>query len=74
MNGPRSRPTLATCGRWVRKLETGRVEIVLFGEIDVGKSALINALVGQAVAEVDVRGGWRRSRGGLPRARCWECG
>ncbi len=44
----------------VRKLETGRVEIVLFGEIDVGKSALINALVGQAVTEVDVRGGWTR--------------
>jgi small GTP-binding protein len=44
----------------VRKLETGRVEIVLFGEIDVGKSALINALVGEAVTEVDVRGGWTR--------------
>lgn len=43
-----------------RKLEDGRVEIVLFGEIDTGKSALINALVGQAVAEVDVRGGWTK--------------
>jgi small GTP-binding protein len=43
-----------------RKLEMGRVEIVLFGEIDTGKSALINALVGQAVAEVDVRGGWTK--------------
>jgi len=43
-----------------RKLEMGRVEIVLFGEIDTGKSALINALVGKAVAEVDVRGGWTR--------------
>ncbi len=42
------------------KLEEGQVEIVLFGEIDTGKSALINALVGQAVAEVDVRGGWTR--------------
>ena len=29
-----------------RKLEMGRVEIVIFGEIDTGKSALINALVG----------------------------
>src|SRR5256885_1460113 len=28
-----------------KKLEEGRVEIVLFGEIDTGKSALINALV-----------------------------
>jgi GTPase len=43
-----------------RKLEQGRVEIVLFGEIDTGKSALINALVGKAVAEVDVRGGWTK--------------
>src|SRR4029078_11721584 len=43
-----------------RKLEQGRVEIVLFGEIDTGKSALINALVGQNVAEVDVRGGWTK--------------
>jgi small GTP-binding protein len=43
-----------------RKLEMGRVEIVLFGEIDTGKSALINALMGKAVAEVDVRGGWTK--------------
>jgi small GTP-binding protein len=43
-----------------RKLEMGHVEIVIFGEIDVGKSALINALVGQRVAEVDVRGGWTK--------------
>src|SRR5689334_15983019 len=42
------------------KLESGRVEIVLFGEIDTGKSALINALIGRAVAEVDVRGGWTK--------------
>ncbi len=44
----------------VQKLEAGRVEIVLFGEIDTGKSALINALVGREVAQVDVRGGWTR--------------
>ncbi|GMQ80122.1 MAG: DUF697 domain-containing protein [Planctomycetia bacterium] len=42
------------------KLQSGRIEIVLFGEISTGKSALINALVGQAVASVDVRGGWTR--------------
>jgi len=42
------------------KLEAGVVEIVVFGEIDTGKSALINALVGKAVAEVDVRGGWTK--------------
>ncbi|HUE69284.1 MAG TPA: GTP-binding protein [Pirellulaceae bacterium] len=42
------------------KLSSGRVEIVVFGEISTGKSALINALVGQAVASVDVRGGWTK--------------
>lgn len=44
----------------VRKLSAGRAEIVIFGEISTGKSALINALVGQAVASVDVRGGWTK--------------
>lgn len=39
------------------KLTSGRVDIVLFGEISKGKSSLINALIGQAVAKVDVRGG-----------------
>jgi len=42
------------------KLETGRVDIVVFGEISTGKSALINALVGQARTEVNVQGGWTR--------------
>ncbi|PHR94985.1 MAG: GTP-binding protein, partial [Blastopirellula sp.] len=42
------------------KLTSGRVEIVIFGEISTGKSALINALVGEAVSEVDVQGGWTK--------------
>lgn len=42
------------------KLLSGRVEIVIFGEISTGKSALINALVGEEVAAVDVRGGWTK--------------
>jgi GTP-binding protein Era len=42
------------------KLENGRVDIVVFGEISTGKSALINALVGKDVAAVDVRGGWTK--------------
>jgi small GTP-binding protein len=42
------------------KLTSGRVEIVVFGEISTGKSALINALVGDVITEVDVRGGWTR--------------
>jgi small GTP-binding protein len=51
---------LADLESMIDKLEHGRVEIVLFGEIDTGKSALINALVGEQVAEVDVRGGWTK--------------
>ena len=43
-----------------QKVTSGRVEIVIFGEISTGKSALINALIGQAVAEVDVQGGWTK--------------
>src|ERR1043166_9437103 len=42
------------------KLAAGRIEIVVFGEISTGKSAIINALVGEAVAEVNVRGGWTK--------------
>jgi ribosome biogenesis GTPase A len=42
------------------KLAAGKVEIVVFGEISTGKSALINALVGEAVTEVNVRGGWTK--------------
>jgi GTP-binding protein Era len=48
-----------------RKLETGRVEIAVFGEINTGKSALINALIGQSIAQVDVRGGWTKEN--------WHC-
>src|ERR1700676_4667717 len=51
---------LAELQAMAAKLVSGRVEIVLFGEIDTGKSALINALVGAQVAQVDVRGGWTR--------------
>ena len=42
------------------KLRSQRVEIVFFGEISTGKSALINALAGAAVSEVNVRGGWTK--------------
>lgn len=43
-----------------KKLRNGRVEIVVFGEISTGKSAMINALTGQEVAQVNVRGGWTK--------------
>lgn len=43
-----------------KKLRSGRVEIVVFGEISTGKSALINALSGEQQAQVNVRGGWTK--------------
>lgn len=51
-----------------QKLTQGRVEIVVFGEISTGKSALINALVGQSLTSVDVRGGWTKEVWHVP----WE--
>ncbi|MCI0360074.1 MAG: GTP-binding protein [Planctomycetaceae bacterium] len=56
----RLRAELAGLRQMHDKLTSGRVEIVIFGEISTGKSALINALVGKDVASVDVRGGWTR--------------
>jgi GTPase len=56
----RLRAELAGLRQMHDKLTSGRVEIVVFGEISTGKSALINALVGRTVASVDVRGGWTR--------------
>jgi len=56
----RLRAELAGLRQMHDKLTSGRVEIVIFGEISTGKSALINALVGKEVASVDVRGGWTR--------------
>lgn len=54
--------------KMAEKLETGRVEIVVFGEISTGKSALINALIGAKMAEVNIRGGWTKDVWELP----WE--
>ncbi|MAT69517.1 MAG: GTP-binding protein [Planctomycetaceae bacterium] len=42
------------------KLAAGRVEIAVFGEISTGKSAVINALLGEQKAAVNVRGGWTK--------------
>ena len=50
------------------KITTGRVEIVIFGEISTGKSAMINALIGKQVVEVDVQGGWTKQIWGT----AWE--
>jgi small GTP-binding protein len=47
-------------GRMAEKLRAGRVDIVVFGEISTGKSALLNALCGEQRAAVNVRGGWTK--------------
>jgi len=54
--------------RMSEKLESGRVEIVVFGEISTGKSALINALVGEDLTNVNVQGGWTKDLWHVP----WE--
>jgi len=56
----RLRRELDNLQNMLRKLTAGRVEIVVFGEISTGKSAIINALVGQEVTDVDVQGGWTK--------------
>lgn len=55
-------------GRMAEKLESGRVEIVVFGEISTGKSALVNAMVGQELTQVNVQGGWTKDLWHVP----WE--
>lgn len=62
------RSEAAGLAQMLEKLLGGRLEIVVFGEISTGKSALINALIGRAVASVDVRGGWTRQVWHVP----WE--
>lgn len=52
------------------KATSGRIEIVVFGEISTGKSALINALIGKPVAAVDVQGGWTKTVSAAPWENC----
>ncbi len=54
--------------RMAEKLEAGRIEIVVFGEISTGKSALVNALVGDDLTQVNVQGGWTKDLWHVP----WE--
>jgi len=59
---------LDALGQMAEKLESGRIDIVVFGEISTGKSALINALVGQALTQVNIQGGWTQDLWQVP----WE--
>lgn len=46
----------------LEKLETGMVEIAVFGEINSGKSSLLNALLGKPVFGTSAEGGKTRER------------
>ena len=69
----RLRDDFASLQEMLSKLSSGRVEIVVFGEISTGKSALINALVGESVTEVDVQGGWTKEVWHVPWDGCAYC-
>ena len=56
----RLKSDIADLTKMYDKVTSGRVEIAIFGEISTGKSAMINALIGRAVAEVNVQGGWTK--------------
>ena len=46
---------------------------MVFGEISTGKSAMINALVGEQVAQVDVQGGWTKEIWNVDWEGCAYC-
>jgi len=52
--------------RMAEKLKVGRIDIVVFGEISTGKSALINALVDDQLTQVNIQGGWTKDLWHVP--------
>jgi len=64
---------LDALGKMAEKLESGRVDVAVFGEISTGKSALINALIGEERAAVNVRGGWTKDVWHVPWASAGYC-
>jgi hypothetical protein len=53
---------LGEIAEMLKKLEDGRIEIAVYGEINAGKSALLNALLGRKAFEVAATGGKTRER------------
>ena len=47
----------------LEKLEHGKVEITVFGEVNSGKSSLLNALLGKEVFDTSARAGMTVVRG-----------
>jgi len=59
---------LAGLDRQLLRLERGEVRLAVFGRVGVGKSSLVNALVGEAVCPTDVAHGSTRHQ----RATAWH--
>ena len=54
--------------RQLERLEQGQLRLAVFGRVGVGKSSLVNALVGETVCPTDVAHGSTRHQ----RATTWQ--